>query len=88
MNYPEEILLETLAKALVTKEDQISITRTVDDIGILLTLKVAPEDMGKVIGRGGMVAQSLRCILRSVGMKNNDKVNLKIAEPQTENLGE
>ena len=51
-------------------------------MGVLLTLKVAPEDVGKIIGRRGATARALRSLLRIVGMKTNARVNLKIEEPE------
>ncbi len=51
-------------------------------MGVLLTLKVAPEDMGKIIGRNGQTAKSVRTLLRVIGAKNNARVNLKIIEPE------
>ena len=55
--------------------------RTVDEMGVLLTLTVHPDDMGKIIGRDGNTAKALRTLLRVVGMKHNARVNLKINEP-------
>ena len=58
------------------------INRTVDEMGVLMTLSVNPVDMGKVIGRSGNTAKAIRTLLRVVGMKNNARVNLKINEPE------
>ena len=55
--------------------------RTVDEMGVLLTLEVGAADMGKIIGRQGNTAKAVRTLLRVVGMKNNSRVNLKINEP-------
>lgn len=74
--------LEYVVKALVDNPDQVSINRTVDQMGVLLTLDVNPEDMGKIIGRSGNTAKAIRTLLRVVGMKNNARVNLKINEPE------
>ena len=73
--------LDTTVKALVDNPDAVKITREVDEMGVLLTLEVDPEDMGKIIGRQGNTAKAIRTLLRIVGMKNNARVNLKINEP-------
>ncbi|MES2226024.1 MAG: KH domain-containing protein [Patescibacteria group bacterium] len=73
--------LEYVVKALVDKTDAVVVVRSVDEMGVLLTLSVAPEDMGKIIGRDGNIAKALRTLLRVVGMKHNARVNLKINEP-------
>lgn len=73
--------LEYIVKALVNHPDDVKIKRTVDEMGVLLTLDVNPEDMGKVIGRSGNTAKAIRILLRVVGMKHNARVNLKINEP-------
>ena len=73
--------LEIVVKALVDAPDKVKITRTVDEMGVLLTLVVDNADMGKVIGRSGNTAKAIRTLLRVVGMKNNSRVNLKINEP-------
>jgi uncharacterized protein len=73
--------LEYVIKALVENPDDVKITRTVDEMGVLMTLDVNPDDMGKVIGRAGNTAKAIRILLRVVGMKNNARVNLKINEP-------
>lgn len=74
--------LEYVVKALVDNPDDIKINRTVDEMGVLLTLTVHRDDMGKVIGRSGQTAKAIRTILRVVGMKNDARVNLKIEEPE------
>src|SRR3990167_1217481 len=73
--------LEYVIKALVEHPDDVKIKRTVDEMGVLMTLDVNPDDMGKVIGRSGNTAKAIRILLRVVGMKNNARVNLKINEP-------
>ena len=74
--------LDFLIKALVDNPADVKITRTVDEMGVLLTLDLNPADMGKIIGRKGNTAKAIRTILRVVGMKNNARVNLKINEPE------
>ncbi len=73
--------LEYVVKSLVTHPDDVKIKRTVDEMGVLLTLDVNPEDMGKIIGRSGNTAKAIRILLRVVGMRHNARVNLKINEP-------
>ncbi len=73
--------LEYVIKALVDTPDAVVIVRSVDEMGVLLTLSVSPDDMGKIIGRDGNIAKALRTLLRVVGMKHNARVNLKINEP-------
>ena len=73
--------LEYVVKALVNHPDDVKIKRTVDEMGVLMTLDVNPEDMGKIIGRAGNTAKAIRILLRVVGMKNNARINLKINEP-------
>ena len=74
--------LEYVVKTLVDNPDSVKIVRTVDEMGVLLTLTVDPADMGKIIGRQGNTAKAIRILLRVVGMKNNARVNLKINEPE------
>ena len=74
--------LDYVIKALVDNPNDVKITRTVDEMGVLLTLTVNPADMGKIIGRMGNTAKAIRTLLRVVGMKNNARVNLKINEPE------
>lgn len=77
----DHAFLEYVIKALVDNQGAVVITRTVDEMGVLLTLTVSPDDMGKIIGRDGNIAKALRTLLRVVGMKHNARVNLKINEP-------
>lgn len=79
--------LEYVVKALVDNPDDVKINRTVDEMGVLLTLSVHKDDMGKVIGRSGQTAKAIRTILRVVGMKNDARVNLKIEEPEGSERG-
>lgn len=74
--------LEYVVKSLVDNPDKVTVTKTVDEMGVLLTLDVAAEDMGKIIGRKGATAKSIRTLLRVVGMKSNARVNMKILEPE------
>ncbi len=74
--------LEYVVKALVDNPNDVKIERTVDEMGVLITLSVNPADMGKIIGRMGNTAKAIRTLLRIIGMKNNARVNLKINEPE------
>ncbi len=73
--------LEYVVKALVDHPDDVKIDRKVDEMGVLLTLKVHPEDMGQIVGKGGSTARAIRSLVRIVGLKNHARVNLKIEEP-------
>lgn len=81
MNEKDAQFLDTLIKSLVDNPNDVKIVRTVDEMGVLLTLDVNPADMGKIIGKEGNTAKAIRTLLRIVGMKNNSRVNLKINEP-------
>ena len=74
--------LEFLVKSIVAHPGDVVVERTIDEMGVLLTLKINPEDMGYIIGRRGQTAQAIRTLLRIVGAKNNARVNLKIYEPE------
>ena len=73
--------LEYLIKALVDNPEDVKIDRKVDEMGVLLSLKLNPEDMGQIIGKGGATARAIRNLVRIVGLKNHARVNLKIEEP-------
>ncbi len=73
--------MEYVVKGLVEHPEDVKINRVVDEMGVLLTLDLNGEDMGKVIGRSGNTAKAIRTLLRVVGMKYNARVNLKINEP-------
>ena len=74
--------LEFLVKAIVDHPDDVKVDRKVDEMGVLLTLKVHLQDMGQVVGRQGATAKAIRSLLRIVGIKHNARVNLKIEEPE------
>ena len=80
--FADQDFVEFVVKSLVNVPDDVSTTRTVDEMGVLLTLKVNPADMGVVIGKQGASARALRTLLRIVGAKNNARVNLKLEEPE------
>jgi predicted RNA-binding protein YlqC (UPF0109 family) len=74
--------VEYVVRALVSHPDDVIVKRSVDDMGVLLELSVNPEDMGKVIGKAGATAKSIRTLLRVLGSRNDARVNLKIIEPE------
>ena len=78
----DQEFLEFVVKGLVDNPDAVKTERKVDEMGVLITLKVDPSDMGKIIGRMGQTAKAIRSLLRVVGVKNNARVNLKIEEPE------
>src|SRR3990167_152206 len=73
--------LEYLVKSIVDHPDDVKVDRKIDERGVLLTLHVNAQDMGQVVGRKGATAQSIRSLLRIVGIKNNARINLMIQEP-------
>jgi predicted RNA-binding protein YlqC (UPF0109 family) len=73
--------VEFVVKSIVGNPDEVEVSQTVDDLGVLITLKVSKEDMGKIIGKNGQTAKSLRVLLRMMGSKNDARYNLKIIEP-------
>ncbi|MFH0852811.1 MAG: KH domain-containing protein [bacterium] len=78
----DQEFVEFVVKSLVDQPEDVSSERTVDEMGVLITLKVNPQDLGQVIGRSGQTAKSIRTLLRVVGAKNHARVNLKIFEPE------
>jgi len=78
----DQEFLEYLIKAIVDHPEDVRLDRRVDEMGVLLSLKVNPRDMGQVVGRQGSTAKAIRSLLRIVGIKNNARVNLKIEEPE------
>ena len=76
----EQQFVEYVVKELVDNPDQVHIERCEDSRGVLLELSVAPDDLGRVIGRHGATAQSLRSLLRALGVKNGTRYNLKIVD--------
>lgn len=74
--------LELVVKSIVANPKDVAVERTIDERGVLLTLKINQADMGYVIGRKGQTAQAIRTLLKIVGAQNNARVNLKIYEPE------
>ncbi len=85
--FKDQEFIEFVVKALVDHPEDVKVSRKVDEMGVLITLDVHPDDMGMVIGREGMTAKSLRTLLRVIGAKNNARVNLKINEPEGSTRG-
>src|SRR5487761_1937133 len=76
----DQQFVEFVVKSLVSKPDAVSVERRIDEKGVLLELTVDPEDLGRVIGKRGATAQSLRTLLRALGTKNDARYNLKIID--------
>lgn len=79
---PDKDFVEFVVKSIVSQPDKVTVTRSVDSMGVLLTLQVSKEDMGKVIGKSGQTAKSIRILLRVIGAKTNTRINMKIVEPE------
>ena len=84
----DQQFVEFIVKSLVGHPDDVSVERIIDEKGVLLSLTVNPEDLGRVIGKRGVTAQSLRTLLRALGTKNDARYNLKIVnnDDQRENF--
>jgi predicted RNA-binding protein YlqC (UPF0109 family) len=80
MSSIDQQFVEYIVKSLVGNPDAVSINRTIDEKGVLLELTVDPEDLGRVIGKRGATAQSIRSLLRALGTKNEARYNLKIVD--------
>ena len=78
----DQDFVEMVVKAIVDDPSGVSTKRSVDEMGVLVELTVAPEDMGKIIGKEGRTAKAVRTLLRVFGAKNNARINLKIVEPE------
>lgn len=78
MSTIDQQFIEYIVKSLVGNPEDVVVERIIDEKGVLLTLTVNPEDLGRVIGKRGVTAQSLRTLLRALGTKNNARYNLKI----------
>jgi predicted RNA-binding protein YlqC (UPF0109 family) len=79
----DQQFVEFIVKSLVSSPDAVSVERRIDEKGVLLELTVDPEDLGRVIGKRGATAQSLRTLLRALGTKNDARYNLKIVDNGT-----
>lgn len=80
MSSIDQQFIEYIVKSLVGNPDAVKVNRTIDEKGVLLELTVDPEDLGRVIGKRGATAQSLRSLLRALGTKNDARYNLKIVD--------
>lgn len=80
MSSIDQQFIEYIVKSLVGKPEAVVVERTIDEKGVLLELTVDPEDLGRVIGKRGSTAQSLRSLLRALGTKNDARYNLKIVD--------
>lgn len=74
--------LKSTACLLVDEADAVEVTRKTDDMGVLLTLKVGKGDMGKILGKQGATANSIRTLLRAIGAKDKEAVHLRIHDPE------
>lgn len=77
----DQQFVEFVLKAIVDNPDSVKVTRTIDELGVLLTVEIHKDDMGTVIGKNGQTAKSIRTLLRVIGAKANARVNMKILEP-------
>src|SRR5580765_3921570 len=80
MSSIDQQFVEYIVKSLVSNPDAVVVERRIDEKGVLLELTVDPEDLGRVIGKRGATAQSLRTLLRALGTKNDARYNLKIVD--------
>lgn len=78
MSTIDQQFIEYIVKSVVGHPDDVEVERVIDEKGVLLTLTVNPDDLGRVIGKRGVTAQSLRTLLRALGTKNDARYNLKI----------
>jgi len=78
----DQEFVEFVVKAIVSHPEDVKTDRTVDEMGVLITLDVHAEDMGQIIGKEGKTAKAIRTLLRVLGAKENARVNLKINEPE------
>jgi len=80
MSSIDQQFVEFIVKSLVSNPESVVVTRRIDEKGVLLELTVDPDDLGRVIGKRGATAQSLRTLLRALGTKNDARYNLKIVD--------
>lgn len=81
-NFTDKEFVYYIVKSIVDNPNDVLVERSVDEMGVLITLKVHPNDMGYVIGKAGSTAKAIRVLLRIMGARNNARVNLKILEPE------
>ncbi len=80
----DQQFVEYIVKTLVNNPEKVVVDREIDERGVLLSLSVDPEDVGRVIGKRGATAQSIRTLLRVLGTKNGARYNLKIVNTDEE----
>lgn len=78
----DQAFVEFVTKELVEKPESVKVSRSVDEMGVLIELTVDKDDMGAIIGKEGKTAKAIRTLLRVLGAKNDARVNLKIVEPE------
>ena len=83
----DQEFVEYIVKSIVDHPEDVKLERTIDEMGVLISLRINPEDMGQIIGRQGTTAKSIRNLLRVIGAKNNARVNFKIIEPEGSTRG-
>lgn len=81
MNKDKEILSD-LIKSIVGNAEDVKVERRVDEMGVLLLVRVSAEDMRLVIGRKGMMIEAIRTVMRAIGLNNNSRINVKVEEPE------
>ncbi len=84
----DQQFVEYIVKTLVNNPEKVAVERKIDEKGVLLSLSVDPEDVGRVIGKRGATAQSIRTLLRALGTKNDARYNLKIVNTDSDEGGE
>lgn len=84
----DQQFVEYIVKTLVNNPDKVAVERKIDEKGVLLSLTVAPEDVGRIIGKRGATAQSIRTLLRALGTKNDARYNLKIINTDDDSTNE
>lgn len=82
MSNVDKEFVEYIVKSIVSHPDDVRADRTVDEMGVLITLNVNPEDIGSVVGRQGQTIRAIRTLAKIVGAKNNARVNIKLNEPE------
>ncbi len=78
---PGFTFVKTVLELLVEDKDQLFVDAKLDELGVLITVKVSDRDMGKLIGKNGQTIKSVRTLLRVIGGMANQRVNLKVLEP-------
>lgn len=81
---PGEAFLRYVLESIVDDKDSLVIESKIDELGVLLTVQVGDDDMGKLIGKGGQTVKALRTLLRLLGSVGSQRINLKILEPPAE----